>query len=160
MVKGHVLFHRIFNLRKYFSELFKNCAKKIQSFGDRILSNKTKIFTKKSIETDMKPLKSIQQALTWLCVLPFDKSTARREKVASLLFVLATMCINLCALAASMAFVFKYKSTDLTECLFALIQISGFVNATYTIIVGFFIRRRIPGIFKKLTDIYDASMLH
>lgn len=103
------------------------------------------------------PLKSIQHGLHWLCVFPFDKNTNTTKKMVYIFFISSIFFLHLCALAASAVFIFKFISIDMQRSVFALLQFGTFFSTTYSIIVAFFIREQIIGIFKKISEIYRAS---
>lgn len=107
----------------------------------------------------MNPLESIQRGLHWLCVFPFQKDTTTTKKIVYIFFTLNIFFLHLCALAASAAFIIKFISIDMQRSVFALLQFGTFFSTMYSIIVAFFVREKIIGIFKKISKIYRASMI-
>lgn len=104
------------------------------------------------------PLELLQKGLGWLCVFPSAKADSTIDKIARVVFTIIVFFANLCALLASATFVYKFISTDMQRSLYALLQMGSFFIMTYTIVVAFFVRDKIIGIFEKLSEIYRASM--
>lgn len=73
----------------------------------------------------MKPLATNQYMLSWISVLPAEKSTIKWKKVAFKIFPLFLIVSNLAGAVASIAFFVKYITIDLEESLYALFQIAG-----------------------------------
>lgn len=111
----------------------------------------TKIYLK------MKPLASIQQTLAWFCVCTFTKNANKWQKIARIPFTLIIFAMNLGALASSVAFFYKFMSTDLEASLYALSIIIAFGGMFYVALVSLIMRHKIANSFESLADIYNAS---
>lgn len=108
-------------------------------------------------EEKMDPLVTNKKMLMWLCILPAQAQTNQNMKLLYIVtsFTLLTSCFL--GLIASVAFMVKYLSTNLEDCLYALFQVSGDASALYMILIAFILRRQIAALFDQLSEIYCAS---
>lgn len=106
----------------------------------------------------MNPLKSLQKWLKLLCVFPITDAKITLNKIWCISFTFIIFCGNLFAVIASAAFIIKYISSDLQRSLYALFQFGSFFIMFYTMVIVFFMRKKIIEIFEKLSEIYDESM--
>lgn len=104
----------------------------------------------------MEPLKTSRRLLTWLYVVPVEKSSSNWKKWACLMVGVGAYVATMSFLASSMAFFMKFVSIDLEQSLYALFQIGGFSNSAYVITLAYFSHRKIVAIFDNLSAIYNA----
>lgn len=100
------------------------------------------------------PLQTTRCVLTWLYLYPADQNTNKWKKLAYIIVSLIVFIVNVCGLAASVAFFMKFVSTDLEESIYALFQITGILPQIASMLVAFALRQKIFVIFEKLTTIY------
>lgn len=105
----------------------------------------------------MKPLAKYQRVLTWLCLLPAEEGTGRRQKVVYFLFSVNMFAtIFVCALSNILYFL-KFVSNDLESALFPLYIFIGCFGLIYMLISAILFRPQMSVLFEKLLKIYDAS---
>lgn len=103
----------------------------------------------------MNPLVMNRRVLTWLCVLPLDEVTTRKEKLTYIALSIGVILTIFSGLIGSVIFFLKFVSTDLEESLYALFQISALFSTANAIVVTAFTRHRIPAMFVNLMGIYE-----
>lgn len=113
-------------------------------------------FSSKPLLKKMRPLKTNQQVLRWICVLPWDESTSKWKKIAISMFALSVFIVNVSAVAASIVRLKSSIATDLEESLYSLFPIAASSSATYAMVVAFLSYRKIDGIFRKLSEIQNS----
>lgn len=106
----------------------------------------------------MNLLSTTKSAMTWLCVYPANHSTSVWRKMAYKFFGGTLFVISFVGVAAHLAFILKFWSTDLEGSLFAFMSFIGNCGTVYTKLIAFPLQRRMHGIFVKLAEICDASM--
>lgn len=104
-----------------------------------------------------RPMDTNRRILMWVSVIPADKGTSTIKKIVYKMLSLIIFVTVLSVSIASLAFYFKFASSDLQKSLYALAQIAAFTSMTYTIIVTFCIRHKVPAIFKSLYKICETS---
>lgn len=102
----------------------------------------------------MIPLKTNRRVLQWFCVYPANESDSLWIRFAYICFALFMLAINIIVIVVSITFFIRFASTNLEEALFTVIQLAGIVTMTYVMIITFFQRFKIIGIFKSLENIY------
>lgn len=105
--------------------------------------------------SEMKPLVSCYNLLTWISVCPPEEETSQFKryifKAIAMLFVLSTYT----TMAPSAVFFWQYVLTDLKGSLYALFQISGLLGSINAIFVIIFFHHKIDEMFDSLKQIYD-----
>lgn len=109
------------------------------------------------MDQQITPLITCQRVLTWISVCPVAKNTSIWKRILFKLFPLVIFITDLAGLIASVVFFYRFISTNLEECLYAVFQIAGLLGMANSIIVTFIRRHKIPLIFKSLADIYKYS---
>lgn len=106
----------------------------------------------------MKPLETIQRLAIWLCVHPPDGSATVQQKSGYAVFASAVLIFELSFFMASMAFCWKFKSTDMEKCLFAFTLATVVFGSMYIMIRGIVVMRpKMAAIFTDLSIIYKNS---
>lgn len=105
----------------------------------------------------MKPLITIQKALTLLCICRADETKRKWIKFVYVVLTSVILAVKVSFFCSSTAFFLKNMSSDLDAALFALLQMVAGLAAIYTLIVALVIRYKIRDTIKNLTDIYDTS---
>lgn len=105
----------------------------------------------------MEPMATARKVLTWLCIVPADEETTKFKKLIYIACTSALMVSTICGFLTSSAFIIKFMSTNLEDCLYALIQICATVGDTYMMLVAFILRHKIAALFDRLAAIYRAS---
>lgn len=103
------------------------------------------------------PLEINRLILIWVCAIPADKNTSKSKRLLYALISLIIFVALLSVSLASGAFIVKFVSTDLEGSFYALAQLAAYSAMTYTIIVTFFIRDKIPSIFDNLAKVCESS---
>lgn len=103
----------------------------------------------------MKPLKTTQQILKVLHVLPHEDHRSRFKKIMCIAFGTFVFAINLFILISSVIFFIKNFTIDLEASLDALSQIFAFTSVVYSTCMAYLIRDKIDGIFQELSIIYS-----
>lgn len=119
-----------------------------------IIFTNSRIFRKKKKTSTMIPLETNRRVLTWLCVFPSEEGTSWHMKVAHIAFCSFVLGMNVVSCIVSVAFLLKYISNDMEQCLFAFVQICGEVNMSYIIIITYLLRHKITATYNSLADIY------
>lgn len=109
------------------------------------------------MDQQITPLATCQRVLTWISVYPVANDISIWKKILFKLFPLVIFATDLAGLTASVVFFWRYISTNLEECLYAIFQISGLLGMANSVIVTFILRHKIPLIFNSLANIYETS---
>lgn len=105
----------------------------------------------------MKPLKTSQQVMTWLCMCSADESISKMKRIFYAGFTLIVLSLAFLGLLTSIGFLVKYASDDLENALYAIFQVGAYAAMLNSIIVGLINRHRIATIFIELSKLYSAS---
>lgn len=108
----------------------------------------------------MKPLVSIHQMLTRLCVYPTGDETSISTKFTYVFFAITNITFIVSVLLATGSYAWKYLSIDLQEFLSALIHVFFCSDILYTLAVLYLARQTVKIIFGLLSDIYNTSISH
>lgn len=105
----------------------------------------------------MIPLECAQRVMTWLCLLPPEKSASVWKKRAYI-GVFVSMIVGLIvASAASIGFILKSGTSHIDRTLLACSLVNISLGLLYIALIVFFMRRRFSIILKELATIYDQS---
>lgn len=105
----------------------------------------------------MEPLPTTKRTLIWLSICRVDSgATSKWKKIAYILFPSMCLFITLCMVAACGAFIFKFRSINLADCIYSFMVATLFINSTYIMLTAFSSRQKISTIFVQLSEIYDA----
>lgn len=107
----------------------------------------------------MKVLSTNQSLLRFFFVFSDDEPINKCEKLCYAITTLAILLAHICAVAAGMGFFLKFISVDLVKAFYSLFNIFGDVSVLYISIFLLLQRKKIVGIFKKMSQIYDESKL-
>lgn len=106
----------------------------------------------------MEPLVTNRRCLIWLSICPPDESTSRWQKMTYIIFVMTVLTALICAVAAYLAFCWKFASIDLGRTMFAFMFVIFEFVAIYMALVGIILlRHKIGAIFDSLSTIYKES---
>lgn len=106
----------------------------------------------------MTPLATNRQCLIWLYICPAKKSTSQWQKLAHVICATTVLSGLICGFVSNAIFVWKFRSIDVGQTMYAFTFMSGEFSATYMALVGMiFLRHKIDTIFHKLSKIYKAS---
>lgn len=109
-------------------------------------------------ELKMEPMVMNRKVLTWLCMYPFEEGTTWAMKMAYIIYTLVTFVVNFSAVFCAGAFIYKFVSTDLERCLYALLHIVAHSAIVYIQIAASYLQQKIKtDIFDHLKQIYEAS---
>lgn len=101
----------------------------------------------------MKPLKTSQRILIWLCMCSAEKSTSVRKSVTYFTIFLIIFAINFGNTISGYMYFIKYMSTDLEGCLFAFMASSATLVVLYTMFSAYRLRHKINELFENLAII-------
>lgn len=108
----------------------------------------------------MVPLQTNKEILMLVSIYPAEpESTNKWKRIARILFPMLCLAVGIFSIAAHIAFIFAYISTNLTDCLFAFMLVSSLLDPVYTMLIGYINRQKIFSIFEDLSKIYEASKL-
>lgn len=109
----------------------------------------------------MKPLKTVEETLIWLCVCQPSSpdSTNRSRVVVRILFSVFVFVSHVCGIITHLAYVLTNVWSDPKGSVFAFDGAVGYMCATYILVSVYVFRLQIRVIFEKLSDIYDARKL-
>lgn len=102
----------------------------------------------------MRPLGTYQQILIWIRAFPEETAT-KWQKLSHIVFTIFIIISSIGTIVFSVASVLKHMSTSLEVALYATTQITGLLGVTYSLIVLYFLRNKIYGVFDNLKKIYD-----
>ncbi|XP_031632738.1 odorant receptor 67a-like [Contarinia nasturtii] len=105
----------------------------------------------------MKPIPSLQQMMTWLCLLPPDNYTSVWKKRAYIGFSVVLILMQIITMIASVAFILKNRINNYEETLFAYCLVFYTLAKIYTALVAFYVRHGISIVVSNLTKIYDTD---
>lgn len=107
----------------------------------------------------MKPLVSMQRALTWFCVFPVVESDVKRKKIIYMMFSVIVFGTLLSIVPASVAFVWKYSSIDFEKSLDAVHPIMSWTALSCVFIIIIRLKHEIVELFGELSVIYNECKL-
>lgn len=111
----------------------------------------------RQISTQMEILTINRQIFAWLCICSLTKDSSQKIKFLRILFSVCISLIQILAVGASVAFLYRNLSIDVTNSTYGLLEITAIGSAAYTIISAYFLRNNIDGIFINLQEIYDSE---
>lgn len=106
----------------------------------------------------MVPLKTTKRVLIWLGMCKSDVPLTTFEKATHYTLILIVIVSNVWTFAACAAFFLRFISIDLTESLYALINIVANLDIIYGSIIAYINRDKISSIFMNLSRIYEGRM--
>lgn len=107
----------------------------------------------------MEPLHRIKRMLIWVYMCKPEKTANKWTKTKYFIVGSVVLILNLGALAAHFAYIYKYLFTDLKGSLFAFFGIFGFFGVSYIMITAMFLQEKITEIFERLSEIYGMCKL-
>lgn len=108
----------------------------------------------------MRPLQSNQRMLIWLCAYSTEGTDDKHRNSAHVAFTAVVFATYVCFLGASIAYWLKFATVDLSETLYATIQITAALPMIKALIIMIFLRHKFKALFESLAKIYDASKWH
>lgn len=103
----------------------------------------------------MKPLKTIQQVLTWLCIYPTENNTGIWRKFICMVTASIVIGTLSAAVLAGLAFVRKFIAVDFNSSLDAVYVVMGFIPLINSFVMMILLNHYIVAIFDALNNIYD-----
>lgn len=108
----------------------------------------------------MVPLKTTKRVLIWLSMCKPDAPFTVCEKFTHYSLLLIYINSMVWTFIACLLFFIRFVSIDLTESLYALINITSSTDIIYGFIIGYINREKISMLFKNLSKIYEARKLY
>lgn len=105
------------------------------------------------------PLTSCRNVLQWTDVLPLEESANILKRIATIAMAVV-LILSMVTVTPSIAYFWKYISTDIEGCLFALFQISVMFGTINAVISVLFFRHEIVEMFTSLSRIYDEREMN
>lgn len=99
----------------------------------------------------------LKKLMSWLYILPAEKTLSTKWKIFHGLSVFIDVAINISYVAANLAYILKLKSSDLEGSLFAFLIICYFTCTIYVLTIAIFRRQKMGAIFEMLSKIYESS---
>lgn len=109
------------------------------------------------MESQMKPLKTVQKLLTLLCLCTPDVGTSRWKRIAYFIVTCILISTQLFVCIESVAFLFNFKPKDFEHFLFAAAITLSRLSMLYIILIAILLWKEIPTIFSSLSKIYEES---
>lgn len=107
----------------------------------------------------MTPFRTTKYMMIWLCLCPTTKSWNKEKKFLRVVFTLTILLLIACIIIAHLMYFSKFMSIDVSESLFALMNVIAISDTLYGLIVEFLLRDKIDDMFKEISIIYKASEL-
>lgn len=107
----------------------------------------------------MKPLVTCERVLTWLNVYGSDKWTDKIRKMEYILFTFVMIATIISATAVTVGYIVKFKMNNMSEFLYATLQVLAFASMMNLIIAGFLSRQKIMNIFDSLSHFHNTSKI-
>lgn len=104
----------------------------------------------------MRPLKTSQRVLTWLCLYPADSTISIAMKTIYIIFAVFTFSTSLIICISALMCFWKFVKIDSNLALYSTITAIACFTVVYAYIVMFFSRKKIQLTFEDLEKIYDA----
>lgn len=104
----------------------------------------------------MVPLKTTKRVLIWLSMSTPDTPLTASEKFTHFLLILVYIFSMVGTFGACATYFVRFVSVNLTESLFALINITASTDIGYCYIMAYINRDKIGMLFKSLSNIYEA----
>lgn len=108
----------------------------------------------------MKPLVSVRQLFTWLCICTYDETSNEWKETARIPIAIGNFAVLASHFVVSYFFLKRFVEIDLPASLFALMCCCGDFSLLYILTTAFFLRHRVTEIFKKLSIIYNTCKYH
>lgn len=105
----------------------------------------------------MKLLKLNELLFTLLCIYPVDEGTDRWIRIRNMSFATTAMIFQICAQLASLIYLVKNITSDLSNVLAGVFQFSAVTAGVYTVFIALSIRSEIKEIFIEFRKFYDSS---
>lgn len=102
----------------------------------------------------MKPFRTNQQVMTWLCFYPADETTSNWKKLSHISVISVILIAMATIVLASGLFFIRHFSSNLELALYAVFQLSSCGCFLYSCISFLLSRHRVPIIFQNLAKIY------
>lgn len=103
----------------------------------------------------MKPLKTTQRVLTWLCIYPLESNAGKWEKLMCVVFSSIVFVALSSVVFASLAFVWKFIAIDFNASMDALYPVMGWTPLINSFVMMILLNRHIVAIFQALENIYN-----
>lgn len=103
----------------------------------------------------MKPLKTMQQVLTWLCIYPTENTGKWRKFICIMVSSSLVIGTLTASVLAGLAFVWKFIAVDFNASLDAVYVVVGFIPLINSFVMMMLLNHRIVAIFNALKNIYD-----
>lgn len=104
----------------------------------------------------IRPLETYRRVMKWLCLFPFIDPPDEKVKLNYIVFGVSNFMVLLLSIVPSIVFCAEYLATNLADCLFGMLQITGTSSLVYMIFMAFVTRQKLLAIFENLTSIYNA----
>lgn len=103
----------------------------------------------------MKPLKTNQRILRWICACPVDPPS-KWKSVLFAVFTGSIFVLNVSSTGAAAAYFLRFVSVDLEACLYCLLQIAATTSLSYMMIVVALKPQKIDNIFVRLMSVCNS----
>lgn len=104
-------------------------------------------------KSKMKFLATNQCLLVWLCFCADNECHSKWKRLARITFSLVVFIFSVSCFPASVAYVSKFRRTNLEESLFALFQVAASVGCIYFAVHAYYFRYRFAKLFQTLSNI-------
>lgn len=108
----------------------------------------------------MEPLATTKRILIWMSIHPITNNSERSSKWKSLVrivFPRLLLMFSLNTMTACTAFIVKFMTTKLDDCLFSFMGFFACSGVFYCMIIARLSRSQVPAIFQKLSTIYKFA---
>lgn len=133
------------SVSKFFYKIFLSLECEFGSFAEIHFIKMSKVT----------PLPSYRNLLQWMRVLSFEEDASITERIISIAIAMVLIISIVIVPPPSAVYIWKYISTDLEGCLYALFQIAGIIGSINAVITVLLCRYEIVSMFGSLSQIYD-----
>lgn len=103
----------------------------------------------------MNPLPTTRRVFTWFCLCSVNESTPKWKKIVFTIATYTGLAFAIVICMGSLAYFHRIISSNMEEALYTATQVISCLIITYLMIVALILRRKINGIFERLTVIYS-----
>lgn len=121
------------------------------------MSGLLKMDFKNRKNSELRPLGTTQEVLTWLSVCRASENTTKLFKSFCFCFTSIVLMSELFGLTSAVINCVQLFSNNLDDFFYSLFHVLGHSLGVFSLIYGLFSRQKITSLLEQLTEIYNAS---
>lgn len=90
-------------------------------------------------------------------IYPLESNSNSPMKYFAITYSAFVITVQILCLVGSFLQIIEFMSTDLSQVLFVILQISAICSATFMLIIGITVQRKISNVMEMFQKIYDSS---